>query len=65
VVLTAGWPPSAEPAAELEAELLGLARARLPPSSVPRSVRFVPALPRTPAGRLHRAALHRLPGAES
>ncbi|MBC6458251.1 AMP-binding protein [Actinomadura sp. HBU206391] len=57
VVLMAGHPPSTA----LESDLVGLARARLPSPAVPRSVRFVSALPRTPAGKLHRAALRRAP----
>jgi acyl-coenzyme A synthetase/AMP-(fatty) acid ligase len=37
-----------------EADLLGLARGRLAPFKVPRTVRVVPALPRTPTGKLRR-----------
>jgi fatty acid CoA ligase FadD22 len=39
---------------QLEAQLLGMARARLAPFKVPRTVRMVPALPRTPTGKLRR-----------
>lgn len=53
VVLTAGHRPSTA----LKEELLGLAGDRLPPHAVPRSVRFVPDLPRTPWGKVDRAAL--------
>jgi fatty acid CoA ligase FadD22 len=41
----------------LEAELLALARSRLAPYKVPRSVRFVDALPRTTTGKLRRFVL--------
>lgn len=41
----------------LEAELLALAREELAPFKVPRSVVFVPALPRTPTGKLRRFVL--------
>ncbi|GLH99330.1 AMP-binding protein [Phytohabitans aurantiacus] len=40
--------------AALEAELIALARRRLAAFKVPRSVRTVPALPRTPTGKLRR-----------
>jgi acyl-coenzyme A synthetase/AMP-(fatty) acid ligase len=40
--------------ARLEAELLALARGRLAPFKVPRTVRVVPFLPRTPTGKLRR-----------
>ncbi|WP_432705843.1 class I adenylate-forming enzyme family protein [Amycolatopsis taiwanensis] len=43
--------------AGLEAELLVLARENLAPYKVPRSVRFVSALPRTSTGKLRRFAL--------
>jgi acyl-coenzyme A synthetase/AMP-(fatty) acid ligase len=42
------------PRPELEAELTALARARLARYKVPRAVRFVDALPRTPTGKLRR-----------
>jgi fatty acid CoA ligase FadD22 len=38
-------------------ELIGLVRGRLAPYKVPRSVQFVPALPRTPTGKLRRFVL--------
>jgi fatty acid CoA ligase FadD22 len=40
--------------AALEAELIALARRRLAAFKVPRSVQTVPALPRTPTGKLRR-----------
>lgn len=45
----------------LEAELIALARSRLAPFKVPRSVRFVDALPRTPSGKLRRFLLRGQP----
>lgn len=50
-VVPAGAPPDA---AGLEEDLLGLARAHLAAFKVPRTVRLVPALPRTPTGKLRR-----------
>jgi fatty-acyl-CoA synthase/fatty acid CoA ligase FadD22 len=44
---------------QLESELIALARARLAPFKVPRSVRFVTALPRTPSGKLRRFLLRK------
>ncbi|MFI6531639.1 AMP-binding protein [Nonomuraea sp. NPDC050547] len=44
-------------AAGLEDELIGLARRRLAPYKVPRSVEVRPALPRTPTGKLRRFAV--------
>ncbi|MBB5077424.1 AMP-binding protein [Nonomuraea endophytica] len=41
----------------LEDELIGLARRRLAPYKVPRSVEVRPALPRTPTGKLRRFAV--------
>jgi fatty acid CoA ligase FadD22 len=41
----------------LESELLGLARRRLAAFKVPRTARVVPALPRTPTGKLRRHIL--------
>ncbi|MFD9942820.1 AMP-binding protein [Nonomuraea sp. NPDC059023] len=41
----------------LEGELIGLARRRLAPYKVPRSVEVRPALPRTPTGKLRRFAV--------
>jgi fatty acid CoA ligase FadD22 len=49
--------PGAPQAGELESELLALARAELAPFKVPRSVIVVPALPRTPTGKLRRFVL--------
>ncbi|WP_336215592.1 AMP-binding protein [Nonomuraea sp. LPB2021202275-12-8] len=46
-----------ENAIGLESELIGLARRRLAPYKVPRSVRFCPRLPRTPTGKLRRFAV--------
>ncbi|MFI6905784.1 AMP-binding protein [Nonomuraea sp. NPDC050394] len=42
---------------DLEDELIGLARRRLAPYKVPRSVEVRPALPRTPTGKLRRFAV--------
>lgn len=42
---------------ELERELIELARLRLAPYKVPRSVELSPALPRTPTGKLRRFAV--------
>jgi fatty acid CoA ligase FadD22 len=50
-VVPAGPVPDA---ARFEAELLRLARGRLAPFKVPRTVSVVPALPRTPTGKLRR-----------
>jgi acyl-coenzyme A synthetase/AMP-(fatty) acid ligase len=50
-VVPTGPPPEA---AHLEADLLGLARDRLAAFKVPRTVRVVPALPRTATGKLRR-----------
>lgn len=47
--------PGSDPG--LEVELLALARQELAPFKVPRSVVFVPALPRTPTGKLRRFVL--------
>ena len=47
----------AGPADDLAAELVGLARAQLAAYKVPRAVRFVDALPRTPTGKLRRFVL--------
>ena len=49
--------PGAPPAEVLEAELLAMARDELAPFKVPRSVVVVPALPRTPTGKLRRFVL--------
>jgi len=38
----------------LESDLIGLAREHLAPFKVPRTVQLVPALPRTPTGKLRR-----------
>lgn len=46
--------PVAPALADLEAELIELARARLAAFKVPRSVSFVPSLPRTSTGKLRR-----------
>ncbi|MFJ1973286.1 benzoate-CoA ligase family protein [Streptomyces sp. NPDC087903] len=46
--------PVATPSARLEDDLVGLARERLAAFKVPRSVSFVPSLPRTPTGKLRR-----------
>ncbi|HEX2193073.1 MAG TPA: AMP-binding protein [Acidimicrobiales bacterium] len=53
VVPTAG----AAPHADIGEELVSLARAELAPYKVPRLVRFVDALPRTPTGKLRRFVL--------
>ncbi|MCX4764496.1 benzoate-CoA ligase family protein [Streptomyces sp. NBC_01275] len=45
---------AATPADGLQEDLLGLARERLAAFKVPRSVAFVPSLPRTPTGKLRR-----------
>ncbi|WP_030437586.1 AMP-binding protein [Actinoplanes subtropicus] len=47
-------PAGASDETELAADLIGLARRRLAPFKVPRTVRLVPALPRTPTGKLRR-----------
>lgn len=44
-------------------DVLGWCRARLAPHKVPRSILFVPELPRTPRGKLDRPALRALGGA--
>ncbi len=44
-------------AADVAEELVALARERLAPHKVPRAVRFVDALPRTPTGKLRRFIL--------
>uniref|UniRef100_UPI00358DF323 AMP-binding enzyme n=1 Tax=Streptomyces turgidiscabies TaxID=85558 RepID=UPI00358DF323 len=46
--------PVGEGRAGLESELIELARARLAAFKVPRSVGFVPSLPRTSTGKLRR-----------
>ncbi|MGY1498106.1 benzoate-CoA ligase family protein [Streptomyces sp. QTS52] len=46
--------PAGQVRAGLETELIELARARLAAFKVPRSVSFVPSLPRTPTGKLRR-----------
>jgi fatty acid CoA ligase FadD22 len=53
-VVPAGPLPDGAGAVRLEAELLGLARGRLAPFKVPRTAHVVPALPRTPTGKLRR-----------
>ena len=53
VVLT----PGAGPADGVAADLVDLARRNLAPHKVPRLVRFVDALPRTPTGKLRRFVL--------
>jgi fatty acid CoA ligase FadD22 len=52
----------ARPPAELESELIALARSRLAPFKVPRSVQVVDALPRTSTGKLRRFLLRQLAG---
>lgn len=47
--------------AELERELLDLARAELRPHEVPRSVTFLNELPRTSTGKIRRSALEAVP----
>ena len=49
--------PGAEPSDDLAAQLTALATERLAPHKVPRAVRFVDALPRTPTGKLRRFVL--------
>jgi fatty acid CoA ligase FadD22 len=49
--------PGAASPAEVAAELVAFARERLAPHKVPRAVRFVDALPRTPTGKLRRFIL--------
>ena len=49
--------PGEGSADELAAELVALAREHLAPHKVPRAVRFVEALPRTPTGKLRRFIL--------
>jgi 4-hydroxybenzoate adenylyltransferase len=49
--------PGVGPAEEVAAELVALARANLAAYKVPRAVRFVEALPRTPTGKLRRFVL--------
>lgn len=49
--------PGVDAGERLEADLTGLARARLAAYKVPRSVTFVAALPRTPTGKLRRFLL--------
>ncbi|MQA84329.1 MAG: benzoate-CoA ligase family protein [Streptosporangiales bacterium] len=58
-VLRAFVVPSAghQGSASVERELQGLVRAHLAPYKVPRSVEFVPGLPRTPTGKLRRYLL--------
>jgi fatty-acyl-CoA synthase/benzoate-CoA ligase/fatty acid CoA ligase FadD22 len=51
--------PAARPAAGLQTELIELARERLAAFKVPRSVSFVPSLPRTPTGKLRRHLVRR------
>jgi fatty-acyl-CoA synthase/benzoate-CoA ligase/fatty acid CoA ligase FadD22 len=51
--------PVAPPSARLEDDLVGLARERLAAFKVPRSVSFVPSLPRTPTGKLRRHLVRR------
>jgi acyl-coenzyme A synthetase/AMP-(fatty) acid ligase len=51
--------PDPGAAGDVEAELLALARAELAPFKVPRAVRFVDDLPRTPTGKLRRFVLRR------
>lgn len=46
-----------QPSAAVGDELIALARNRLTPFKVPRSVRFVDALPRTPTGKIRRFLL--------
>lgn len=46
--------PDAHDTAELEPELVGLARAVLEPYKVPRAVQVVESLPRTATGKLQR-----------
>jgi fatty-acyl-CoA synthase/benzoate-CoA ligase/fatty acid CoA ligase FadD22 len=53
VVPAAALPPG------LEEALIRLARERLPAFKVPRSVSFVPSLPRTPTGKLRRHLVRR------
>ncbi|MFJ8001044.1 AMP-binding protein [Streptomyces sp. NPDC096310] len=48
-----------EDAEALEAGIVGLARERLAPFKVPRSVRVVESLPRTPTGKLRRPLVRR------
>lgn len=48
---------SADPADALEDELLSGLRGRIAPYKVPRSIRLVPDLPRTPTGKLRRFQL--------
>lgn len=45
------------PAGDVSAELLAVARSALAPFKVPRGIRFVDALPRTPTGKLRRFVL--------
>ncbi|WP_020667111.1 class I adenylate-forming enzyme family protein [Amycolatopsis nigrescens] len=54
-VVAAPSPPELE--SELEAELIALARSRLAPYKVPRSVQLVDSLPRTSTGKLRRFVL--------
>lgn len=62
-VLRAFVVPSAghQGSGSVERELQGLARAQLAPYKVPRSVEFVPNLPRTPTGKLRRYVLRQHP----
>ncbi|PDP87087.1 acyl-CoA synthase [Glycomyces fuscus] len=55
----------ADSAETLESELIGGLRGRVAPYKVPRSVRLVPDLPRTPTGKLRRFQLRASLGADS
>jgi long-chain acyl-CoA synthetase len=46
--------PGHEPSTALSAEILAFAKARLAPFKAPRSLAFVPELPRSPAGKIQR-----------